>query len=104
MYGVDLKTLFIAAIAFLDVVASYTSAGIPGAGLITIALILNGIGLTPEQLVLGFSLLFTLERFMDMLRTICNVSSDCVVAAIIADNENELDYEALCGKQAEKKA
>ena len=104
MYGIELTPLLIIEIAFLAIIASSTSAGIPGAGLITIALILNGIGLTPEQLVIGFSLLFTLERFVDMFRTICNVTSDAVVAAIIADNENELDYELLCGKQAEQKA
>ena len=104
MYGIELTPLLIVEIAFLAIIASSTSAGIPGAGLITIALILNGIGLTPEQLVIGFSLLFTLERFIDMFRTICNITSDAVVAAIIADNENELDYELLCGKQVEQKA
>ncbi|MBE7707924.1 MAG: dicarboxylate/amino acid:cation symporter [Cyanobacteria bacterium SIG27] len=103
MYGIELTPLLMVEIAFLAVVASSTSAGIPGAGLITIALVLNGIGLTPEQLVVGFSLLFALERFLDMFRTICNVVSDTVVAAIIADNENELDYELLCGKSIEQK-
>lgn len=103
MYGIELTPLLMVEIAFLAVVASSTSAGIPGAGLITIALVLNGIGLTPEQLVIGFSLLFTMERFLDMFRTICNVVSDTVVAAIIADNENELDYELLCGKAMEQK-
>ena len=102
MYGIDLSPLLIFEIAALAIVASSTSAGIPGAGMITIALILNGIGLTPQQLVVGFSLLFTIERFFDMLRTICNVTSDAVVAAIIADNENELNYELLCGVEGEK--
>jgi len=104
MYGIDLSPLLIFEISFLAIVASSTSAGIPGAGLITIALVLNGIGLTPQQLVVGFSLLFTIERFVDMLRTICNVTSDAVVAAIIADNENELNYELLCGQPIEEKA
>ncbi|MBR2068972.1 MAG: dicarboxylate/amino acid:cation symporter [Candidatus Gastranaerophilales bacterium] len=104
MYGINLTPLLIIEIAFLAIIASSTSAGIPGAGIITIALILNGIGLTPEQLVVGFSLLFTLERFTDMLRTICNVTSDTVVAAIIADNENELNYELLCGENSKDKA
>jgi len=99
MYGIDLSPLLIFEIAFLAMIASSTSAGIPGAGLITIALVLNGIGLTPQQLVEGFAFLFTLERFMDMLRTVCNVTSDTVVAAIIADNEGELNYELLCGSQ-----
>lgn len=98
MYGIELTLLLVIEIALLAIVASSTSAGIPGAGMITIALILNGIGLTPEQLVVGFSLLFTIERFVDMLRTICNVTSDAVVAAIIADNENELKYDLLLGQ------
>ena len=97
MYGIELTPLLILEIAFLAMIASSTSAGIPGTGLITIALILNGIGLEPQQLVVGFSLLFALERFLDMMRTVCNVTSDTVVAAIIADNEGELNYELLCG-------
>lgn len=104
MYGIDLSPLLIFEIAALAIVASSTSAGIPGAGMITIALILNGIGLTPQQLVVGFSLLFTIERFVDMLRTICNVTSDAVVAAIIADNENELNYELLTGTEEKAQA
>ena len=53
-------------------IASSTSAGIPGAGMITIALVLNGLGLTPEQLVLGFAFLMAFERIMDMFRTMIN--------------------------------
>lgn len=104
MYGITLTPLLIVEVALLAIIASSTSAGIPGAGLITIALVLNGLGLTPEQLVVGFSLLFTLERFLDMLRTVCNVSSDAVVAAIIADNENEINYELLNGVVANEQA
>ena len=104
MYGIDLTPLIVIQIALLAIVASSTSAGIPGAGLITIALILNSIGLTTTQLVEGFSLLFILERFLDMLRTVCNVTSDAVVASIIADNENELNYELLCGEAPKEKA
>ena len=94
-YGIETTPLLVVQIAFLAVVASSTCAGIPGAGLITIALVLNSMGLTPEQLVTGFAFLFALDRLMDMFRTTVNVTSDAVVAAIIADNENELDYELL---------
>jgi len=94
-YGIELSLTLVAQIAFLAIVASSTCAGISGAGLITIALVLNSLGLTPEQLVAGFAFLFALERFADMLRTIVNVTSDVVVAAMIADNENELNYDLL---------
>lgn len=101
-YGVHLGLFQIVQIAFLAIIASSTSAGIPGAGLITIALVLNGLGLTPEQLVLGFAFLMAFERIIDMLRTMVNVTSDAVVAAIIADNENEINYDLLSNPESYK--
>lgn len=101
-YGVHLTPFLIVQICFLAIIASSTCAGIPGAGLITIALILNGMGLSPEQLVAGFAFLFTLERLTDMVRTMLNVTSDAVVAAAIADNENEINYDLLNSPEAYK--
>ncbi len=94
-YGVELTPFLVIQIAVLAIIASSTCAGIPGAGLITIALVLNGMGLSPEQLVAGFAFLFTIERITDMMRTLLNVTSDAVVAAAIADNENEINYDLL---------
>jgi len=94
-YGVVLDPFMIVQICLLAIVASSTCAGIPGAGIITIALVLNGMGLAPEQLVAGFAFLFTIERITDMMRTLVNVTSDAVVAAAIADNENEINYDLL---------
>lgn len=94
-YGVTLEPMQIGLIMILAIIASSTCAGIPGAGLITIALVLNGLGLTPQQLVEGFAFLFSLDRILDMVRTTVNVASDTTVAAIIADNENEIDYDLL---------
>lgn len=94
-YGVILDPVQIIQIAFFAIVASSTCAGIPGAGLITIAVILNGLGLTPQQLVEGFAFLFAIDRIVDMFRTMLNVTSDAVVAVVIADNENELNYDML---------
>lgn len=99
-YGVALTPFLILQIMFLAIIASSTCAGIPGAGLITIALILNGMGLSPEQLVAGFAFLFTIERLTDMMRTMLNVTSDAVVAAAIADNENEINYDLLNNPEA----
>lgn len=94
-YGVVLTPFLVIQIGLLAIIASSTCAGIPGAGLITIALILNGMGLSPEQLVAGFAFLFTIERITDMFRTLLNVTSDAVVTAAIADNENEINYDLL---------
>lgn len=99
-YGVPLDIFLIIQIALLAMIASSTSAGISGAGLITIALILNGMGLSPEQLVAGFAFLFTIERVTDMMRTLVNVASDAVVVATIADNENEINYDLFNNPEA----
>lgn len=99
-YGVELTPFLIIQIAVLAMIASSTCAGIPGAGLITIALILDGMGLSPEQLVAGFAFLFTIERVTDMMRTLVNVTSDAVVVAAIADNENEINYDLLNNPKA----
>ncbi len=101
-YGIHLGPFLIIQIAFLAMIASSTCAGIPGAGLITIALVLNGLGLSPEQLVAGFAFLFTIERLTDMMRTTLNVTSDAVVAAVIADNENEINYDLLNNPESYK--
>ena len=92
-YGVSLDPMQIAMIMVLAIIASSTCAGIPGAGLITIALVLNGLGLKTDQLIEGFAFLFAIDRVIDMIRTTVNVASDAVVTAVIADNENEINYD-----------
>ena len=94
-YGIALSPFLVIKIALLAIIASSTCAGITGGNLITIALILNGMGLSPEQLTIGFAFLYTIERITDMMGTMVSVTSDTVVVAAIADNENEIDYKLL---------
>ena len=68
----------------------------------SIALVLNGLGLTPTQMVEGFAFLFAVDRIVDMFRTMLNITSDAVVAAVIADNENELNYDMLTNEESYK--
>ncbi len=102
VYGIALDPFTIFQIALLAIIASSTSAGIPGAGLITIALVLNSLGLTPDQLIQGFAFLFAIDRFVDMFRTMVNVTSDTVVATAIASGENEIDLEVLGNQEVWK--
>ena len=101
-YGITVEPLQIIQIAVLAIVASSTCAGIPGGGIITIALVLNGLGLTPTQMVEGFAFLFAVDRIVDMFRTMLNITSDAVVTAVIADNENELNYDMLTIEESYK--
>ncbi len=98
MYGLPLSLSTIFSIIILSIIASIGAAGVPAAGMITMSLILNGIGIfRPEQVVAGLSLLWAVDRLLDMCRTIVNVMDDCVVAAIIAADEGELNRDLLAG-------
>lgn len=98
-YGIALEPIQIIEIAIMAIIASSTCAGIPGAGVITIAVVLTSLGLSTEQLIEGFAFLLAIDRIVDMLRSMNNVTSDAVVAAVIADNENEINYDMLNGDE-----
>ena len=84
-YGVDLSfgQQFLVVITALS--ASIGAAGIPGAGLVMMAVILNAVGLPLE----GVGLILAVDRILDMCRTAVNVWSDSCGAVIIASSEGE---------------
>ena len=59
--------------------------GIPSAGLVTLIIVLNAVGLPLE----GIALLLTVDRVLDMLRTTVNVWGD-VCGAVIVDAREKL--------------
>ena len=65
------------------------------ASLFLIATVFSGIGMTPEQtaLVVGFILPF--DRFLDMIRTVVNVTGDLTAATIVARRTGEIDLEVF---------
>jgi proton glutamate symport protein len=65
--------------------ASIGAAGVPGAGMITLALVLTTAGI-PE---LGLALILGIDRLLDMFRTTVNVTGDLAVAAAVARGEGE---------------
>ena len=82
-YGIEL-TLGSQMVIFLTAtLAAIGAAGIPGAGLVTMAVVLKAVGLPLE----GIGLILAVDRILDMCRTTVNVWGDCVGAAIIARSE-----------------
>jgi len=69
--------------------ASIGAAGVPGVGLITLALVLEQVGLPVE----GIALIIGVDRLLDMMRTAVNVTGDATVSAIVARSEGKLDDE-----------
>ena len=71
--------------------ASIGTAGVPGVGLIMLAMVLNQVGLPVE----GIALIIGVDRLLDMLRTVVNVTGDSTVSTIVANSENQLERTKL---------
>lgn len=86
-YGVDLTFANYATIILTSTLASIGTAGVPGAGLIMLSLVLSSVGLPME----GVAIVAGIDRILDMARTTLNVTGDAMVSLLIAKSENELD-------------
>lgn len=84
-YGIELGLGSYLMIILMTVLASIGTAGVPGVGLIMLAMVFQQVGLPLE----GIALIMGIDRLLDMLRTAVNVTGDTVVAAIVARSENE---------------
>ena len=67
------------------------AAGIPGAGLIMMALVFGTVGVPLETI----AFVAGVDRIMDMMRTVTNVSGDATVATVVASMTGELDRAEL---------
>lgn len=73
-------------IVLTAVLASIGTAAVPGAGIIMLVIILQSIGVPSG----GIALILGVDRILDMLRTVTNVTGDATVATIIAASEGQL--------------
>jgi proton glutamate symport protein len=73
-------------IVLTAVLASIGTAAVPGAGIIMLVIILQSIGVPTE----GIALILGVDRILDMLRTVTNVTGDATVATIVAATEGQL--------------
>lgn len=87
VYGIDLSIGQQVTIILTATLASIGTAGVPGAGLIMLTMVLQAVGLPLE----GLALIAGIDRVLDMARTTVNITGDAACAVIIAASENELD-------------
>ncbi len=86
MHMVDLSVTQQLTIVLTATLASIGSAAVPSAGLIMMILVLQSVGLNPAWV----AILFPVDRPLDMLRTVVNVTGDASVSTIVAKSEGEL--------------
>ncbi|KOO03204.1 dicarboxylate/amino acid:cation symporter [Vibrio nereis] len=76
--------------------ASIGTAGVPGVGLVMLAMVLNQVGLPLE----GIALIMGVDRLLDMIRTAVNITGDSAVTVIVAKSEGALNEERFNDPQA----
>lgn len=84
--GMDLTLAAQLTIVLTAVLASIGTAAVPGAGIIMLVIILQAVGVPPA----GIALILGVDRILDMLRTVVNITGDATVATVVAASEGQL--------------
>ena len=88
-YGIPLTMGNLATVVVTATLASIGTAGVPSVGLVTLAMVLNSVGLPTE----GIALIMGIDRILDMIRTAVNITGDAVCTTIVCHQESSLNRE-----------
>ncbi len=83
--GMDLSLTSQLMIVFTATLASIGSAGVPGAGMVMLVIVLEAVGIPAA----GLALIIAPDRILDMCRTVVNITGDSMVAAVVATTEGK---------------
>jgi len=101
VFNVDLTLSDYLLVILTATLASIGTAGVPGVGLIMLAMVLNQVGLPVE----GIGLIIGVDRLLDMTRTAVNVTGDSMVTVIVGKSEKQFDedvfYDIDAGQEEE---
>lgn len=97
VFGIDLSVGQQLMVVLTATLASVGAAGVPGAGIITLTVVLIQAGV-PET---GIALILGVDRLLDMLRTAVNLTGDLTGTTLIARSEGETLDPVLTGESAD---
>jgi Na+/H+-dicarboxylate symporter len=95
VYNTDLTIGQMAAVVLTAVLASIGTAGVPGVGLIMLAMVLQSVNLPVE----GIGLILGIDRLLDMIRTSVNITGDASCAVVVAETERKRTLNLSAGKK-----
>ena len=87
VYGISLTPSDLLTVVATATLASIGTAGVPSVGLVTLAMVLQSVGLPTE----GIALIMGIDRILDMARTAVNITGDAVCTTIVAHQDGALD-------------
>ena len=82
-FNIDLTLGQMVTIVLTATLASIGTAGVPGAGMVMLAMVLESVGLPVE----GIGLVMGVDRIFDMGRTTVNITGDAACAVVISKME-----------------
>ncbi|MEM8894891.1 MAG: cation:dicarboxylase symporter family transporter, partial [Bacteroidota bacterium] len=85
--GLDLSISAQLTIVLTATLAAVGTAGVPGAGMVMLVVVLEAVGIPTA----GIALIMAPERILDMIRTMVNITGDASVSVVVASTENALD-------------
>ena len=84
-FGIELTFADMLTIVLTATLASIGTAGVPGAGMVMLAMVLTSVGLPVE----GIALVAGVDRIFDMGRTVLNITGDASCAIIVSNLERK---------------
>jgi Na+/H+-dicarboxylate symporter len=90
-FNVDISMSGYLMVILTATLASIGTAGVPGVGLIMLAMVLQQVGLPVE----GIGIIIGVDRLLDMMRTAVNVTGDATVSTIVARSEDKFDEDVF---------
>jgi Na+/H+-dicarboxylate symporter len=96
VYGVELGLGGYLTVIGMAVLASIGTAGVPGVGLIMLAMVLNQVGLPLE----GIGIIMGVDRLLDMCRTSVNITGDAMVSTVVAKGEDKINVDIFNDPEA----
>lgn len=86
VYGVEIGAGGFLTIVVTATLASIGTAGVPGVGMVMLAMVLRQMELPVE----GIGLILGVDRLLDMSRTVVNITGDAIVSCVVAKSEGKL--------------
>ncbi|MBU1438335.1 MAG: dicarboxylate/amino acid:cation symporter [Gammaproteobacteria bacterium] len=91
VYNIDLTISDYLLVVLTATLASIGTAGVPGVGLVMLAMVLQQVGLPVE----GIALIIGVDRLLDMTRTAVNVTGDAMVSCLVGKSEKCMDLDVF---------
>lgn len=89
-FNFDLTWGALLTILFTALLASIGTAAVPGAGVVMLIIVLEAVNFPAEYLALGIAMILAVDRPLDMLRTVINITGDATVSLIVGKSFGKL--------------